>query len=189
MKQAKPLVHPMRAFERQPGESAKAFEAWQVYRDTGSERSVSEVARQLAKSRQLVDRWAQRHDWHGRVQAFENWKQMIRMDALEGAERKRAEDFAERERALDERILFLKEKLVRKMEQMLRFPLTVEKIEHEDEDGEEKIIYIHPARWSFDTIVRALVFLDKTSRRLDVTAGEETFTFTLDLGDRVPKQE
>ena len=44
-------------WERQPGESAQAFEAFKIYRDLGLKRSNQEVCKQLSKSRQLISRW------------------------------------------------------------------------------------------------------------------------------------
>ena len=45
------------AWERQPGESGPAFEAFAAYRDMGEKRTISAVARQLNKSGTLCHRW------------------------------------------------------------------------------------------------------------------------------------
>jgi hypothetical protein len=58
-------------WDKQPGESSKAFAAFAVYRDLGLERSLTRVARQLNKSIQLISRWSLNHDWRSRVEAFE----------------------------------------------------------------------------------------------------------------------
>lgn len=42
-----------RPWERQPGETEKAYEAFVAYRDLGAQRSVSAVSEKLSKSRQL----------------------------------------------------------------------------------------------------------------------------------------
>ncbi len=56
-------------FEQQPGESAKAFAAFALYLSLGPERSAREVAGKLAKSEQLIRRWAARWRWTERVGA------------------------------------------------------------------------------------------------------------------------
>lgn len=58
-------------WEQFDGESAKAFEAFAVYRDQGSARSCQAVARALHKSSALVRRWRERWYWSTRVQAWD----------------------------------------------------------------------------------------------------------------------
>ena len=69
-------------WERQKGEGEKAFEAFAIYRDMGPERSITAVAKQLSKSRQLIERWKGRWEWPERVRAYDN--------DLEKAARKKA---------------------------------------------------------------------------------------------------
>lgn len=67
-----PAIRPARKalpFEQQPRESTKAFAAFLVYLNLGAKRSLATVARQLAKSDQLIKRWSARFDWPGRVSA------------------------------------------------------------------------------------------------------------------------
>lgn len=59
-------------WERQPGESVQAFEAFKVYRDLGLKRSNQEVCKQLSKSRQLISRWKAAWNWDERVRAYDN---------------------------------------------------------------------------------------------------------------------
>lgn len=60
------------AWERQPDETAKAFQAFAMYRDLGpGKRSLAEVGRQLGKSKALMDRWSVRHQWVNRVTEFD----------------------------------------------------------------------------------------------------------------------
>ena len=59
-------------WERQPGESEQAFEAFKIYRDLGVRRSNAEVCKQLSKSRQLISRWKSKYEWDDRVRAYDN---------------------------------------------------------------------------------------------------------------------
>ena len=59
------------SWEQQPGESARAFEAFAVYRDMGPERSVRRVAQQLGKSGALISRWSSAHNWVERARAYD----------------------------------------------------------------------------------------------------------------------
>ncbi len=58
-------------WEQQQGESAKAFEAFKVYLDMGSERSLREVAGKLNKSLTLIGRWSSTHGWVDRVAEYD----------------------------------------------------------------------------------------------------------------------
>lgn len=60
------------SWERQPGESAQAFEAFKIYRDMGLKRSNKAVEEQLSKSRQLISRWKKNWDWDKRVRDYDN---------------------------------------------------------------------------------------------------------------------
>ena len=59
-------------WERQPGESEQAFEAFKIYRDLGVRRSNAEACKQLSKSRQLISRWKSKYEWDDRVRAYDN---------------------------------------------------------------------------------------------------------------------
>ena len=50
-------------WERQKGESEKAFEAFVTYRDMGEKRTLTAVAEKLQKSGTLIRRWKSAWDW------------------------------------------------------------------------------------------------------------------------------
>ena len=60
-------------WDRQKGETEKAFEAFAIYRDMGAERTIAAVGRQLAKSRDLIDRWRAKYNWKERVQLYDKY--------------------------------------------------------------------------------------------------------------------
>lgn len=57
--------------QRQPRETAPAFEAFRHYLEMGPARSTAKVARALGKSKTLIDRWSSRWSWQNRVREFE----------------------------------------------------------------------------------------------------------------------
>ena len=66
-----PKRNDTKPWERQEGESVKAFEAFTVYLEMGDERSIRDVAQRLAKSRTLIGRWSVTYQWVERVAAFD----------------------------------------------------------------------------------------------------------------------
>lgn len=58
--------------ERQPKETAPAYEAFRCYLEQGTTRSTAAVARALGKSKTLTDRWCSRWSWVERVRAFDS---------------------------------------------------------------------------------------------------------------------
>ena len=59
-------------WERQKGESDKAYEAFVTYRDMGTDRSIRAVARKLGKSRTQSGKWSSGWEWTERVRAYDN---------------------------------------------------------------------------------------------------------------------
>ena len=60
-------------WERQQGETSKAFGAFTAYRDMpASERSLSKVAQMLSISRGTLLRWSARFSWVSRVEAWDD---------------------------------------------------------------------------------------------------------------------
>lgn len=58
-------------WERQDGESAKAYQAFCKYLDMGEKRSIRAVAQQLGKSATLMARWSSTWHWPDRVAEYE----------------------------------------------------------------------------------------------------------------------
>lgn len=81
----------MEEWERQPGESSQAFEAFVTYRDMGAQRSIRSAASRLGKSHKLLERWSARFKWGDRAAAFDAHMDSIAVMAQEGARREMAE--------------------------------------------------------------------------------------------------
>lgn len=60
------------AWERQPEETPKAYEAFCAYRDMGSDRTLAKVGEQLGKSDALMERWSAKYDWVRRAAAWDD---------------------------------------------------------------------------------------------------------------------
>lgn len=60
------------AWERQPEETTKAYEAFCAYRDMGSDRTLAKVGEQLGKSDALMERWSAKYDWVKRAAAWDD---------------------------------------------------------------------------------------------------------------------
>lgn len=86
-------------FEQQPKESAKAFAAFALYLNMGSERSAAAVAAQLAKSEQLIRRWSARWRWTDRVAAHGAHFAAVERQAMEAIARGKSVEWAAREQA------------------------------------------------------------------------------------------
>lgn len=59
-------------WERQTGETAKAYRAFSIYRDQGSDRSLASVAQELGVSKQHIESWSRQNGWVERVTAWDS---------------------------------------------------------------------------------------------------------------------
>lgn len=58
-------------WERQEGETPKAFEAFSIYRDMGIDRSLRKVVQQLNKNLTTIAEWSSKYEWVDRVAAWD----------------------------------------------------------------------------------------------------------------------
>ena len=63
-----PKIEP---WERQEGETAKAFEAFCKYRDMGPDRSLRKVVQALNKNLTTIAEWSTKYDWVKRVASWD----------------------------------------------------------------------------------------------------------------------
>jgi len=67
------------AWDRERGESGKAYAAFQIYRDLGTGRTLTEVGRKLSKRKQSMSKLNQRWGWHERVLAYDRHMEELEM--------------------------------------------------------------------------------------------------------------
>lgn len=60
-----------KSWERQPKESAQAYEAFDLYLKMGRDRSCHKVARELSKSDTIIKRWSSTWSWQKRVRDYD----------------------------------------------------------------------------------------------------------------------
>lgn len=74
-------------YERQEGEGDERWQAFVIYREQPENgiprRSLAKLARELGKSKQLVERWSSDDGWLGRVAAYDREQDAIRRSAQE----------------------------------------------------------------------------------------------------------
>lgn len=63
--------HSLHTYEQMAGESSKAFEAFALYRDMGSQRSMRQVEQRLNKSLTLLAKWSKKWNWQERIRAYD----------------------------------------------------------------------------------------------------------------------
>jgi hypothetical protein len=95
-------------WDRQPRETSKAYAAFVIYRDMGTDRTVRSVAEALNKSGTLIAGWSGKHNWVARAAAW---------DSMPG--RMVAEAFEERAKRIAEQHDRIASKLLDRMEQNL----------------------------------------------------------------------
>ena len=66
----------LRPWERQDGETEKAFSAFKAYLEM-EDRNVTSLAKRLSKSRQLLVNWKQKYNWQERCIAWDKSLQEI----------------------------------------------------------------------------------------------------------------
>lgn len=157
---SRPKVHrELDPWERQPGESAKAYEAFCVYRDQGAGRSLNKTAKQLGKSATLISVWSYKNRWVERCEAWDRWL---------------AE---ERRRAQVEAIRKMEERHIRLAQGMQT--LAARKLERELERTDPNRVGIEAAREALDSItLQEVRLLITEGTKLERVARGEPETIT-----------
>ena len=157
-----PPLHP---WHRQPGETPRQFEAFELYLDGLTQVAVANklYKRGESESKPLykkppgqITKWASKNDWTRRRLAHSDHLNLVREEAVECEQKSQAVDWARRRAELDEQQMRLAEELVAKVLEMLPFPLTRDAgttVEwHDEEKKYPKTVHVfEPARWTFNT--------------------------------------
>ena len=83
-------------WDRRPGETTKAYEAFCKYRDMGRERSLSKVAKELQKSATIMGRWSGQHDWVKRAAKWDDEQDRIEREIAQKEQAKAIRDMRKR---------------------------------------------------------------------------------------------
>lgn len=145
-------------WERQPGESLRAYEAARVYFELGPSRSLAAVAQKCKKSVSLVARWSSRWSWRERAAGYDQHMAMVEMNARRQALAQEAEEWARRQTELRDQEWEASRALLERAREMLAFPLTTVV----ENDG---ATIVQPARWSFKDVAAFLDLASKLGRR------------------------
>ena len=70
---ARKLLPSDEVWQRQPGESGKAYAAFEYYLEMGDERSIVKVAEKCRKNTSLMYRWSSLYNWKERAQEYDNF--------------------------------------------------------------------------------------------------------------------
>jgi hypothetical protein len=91
------------AWEQMDNEGAKAFAAFSVYLRMRSQRSLAAVAKEVGKSKRLIERWSSLHRWKERLEAHAAQLALTEREGTEaGARRKAAEWMTRRDEQREE---------------------------------------------------------------------------------------
>ena len=94
------------AWERQPEESAKAYRAFEIYRDMGVDRSLSKATEAVyngsASNMRLLAMWSGKHDWVRRAAAWDAKLAERRAVEAEEEHMRQLASFRERQRKMSQ---------------------------------------------------------------------------------------
>lgn len=77
-------------WERQLNESSQAWGAFQVYRNLGTKRSLSNVVKELGRPKgyvKMLEVWSVKYGWVERCRYFDNYCDRIKSEAIQQARR------------------------------------------------------------------------------------------------------
>ena len=139
-KTAMASVHP---WNRQPGETPQAWEAWEAYQKRGT---LEGAAEETDKSMAQMSIWSKKWEWVARVRAKENYELNVEQVARDKVRSKQAAIWEKRKLEECESLYSLGLKLRNRANTMMDFPLATTKT---SQDGKE--VHVHPSKWTLAT--------------------------------------
>jgi len=106
MSETKEISNP--SWERQEGESSKAYAAFCIYRDYGVDRSIAKVVQMYGEngaSKAQLFRWSSKYSWVQRCNDFDTYSEQQRRKEITAYRQKMSERHAQNARAIQEKAL------------------------------------------------------------------------------------
>ena len=139
-------------YERIPGESNKAFAAFNCFLHLGPDRSIFKTHKKLSKNTKTLGDWSAKYSWQERAKAFDDDQAAIAAQAMEAEQKKRAAEWAKREAGYREERWQVATLLLKKARGLLRKKLS-------------------PHRWNLSQVARMIDVGDKLAA---LATGQET---------------
>jgi hypothetical protein len=119
-------------------ESAKAYEAFQVYyMASPNRRSLRQAGLQQKKSETLMEGWSRRFYWVLRTEAWDRRQAQIVADEFDRRSRKDAAVWADRKREVLEQDYSASRELVARGVQTMKLPLTERRVQKKGPSGDQ----------------------------------------------------
>lgn len=113
---------------RLPGESAKAYQAFEHYADMGNNRTLAAVAEECKKSVSLINRWSARWHWKERIAALQVAGHRQQLDATAQAKLETARKREALALRVQERAALTFERMSDKADRFLQQPEDVQHV-------------------------------------------------------------
>lgn len=150
-------------WERQPGETDKAYAAFRLYRDMNpSTRSITAARQQSGKtSDRQWEEWSGKYAWVERAAAYDAWSDTIRRDERERGFREEERLRFQRRRELVETELNIAKTAMERVTQGLQGPMWRKRVT-DPESG--SVTIIEPTKWTFRDLAAVFVLADRRAR-------------------------
>lgn len=159
-------------YDRRPGESARAYEAFKAYCDMAAARSIRKAAQKLRKNSTTIKDWSVKFEWVERARAWDADAELRVREAEAKAMKAEAEKWAKRQIALRDEAFDLGEELIKKAKAMLAYPISKQTVQ---QDG--NTIIVNPTKFSLGAAAKFIEVGEKL-RRLAAGVSTENLQHT-----------